>query len=110
MATGERPFEEIAMDFVRELPESDGLNAILVVTDRFTKVQHYIPAKTTWTAEDVADSYINHIWKLYGLPRHITSDRGPQFVSKFLKELNQKLNINLRLSTAYQLQTDGLSK
>ena len=59
--TGERPFEEIAMDFGRELPESEGFNAILVVTDRFTKVQHYISAKTTWTAEDVANSYINDI-------------------------------------------------
>ena len=47
MATGERPFEERVMDFVGELPESEGFNAILVVKDRFTKVQHYIPAKTT---------------------------------------------------------------
>ena len=110
MPTGQRPFEEIAIDFVGELPESESFNAILVVTDRFTKVQHYIPAKTTWTAEDVANSYINDIWKLYGLPRHITSDHGPQFASKFLKELNRKFNINLRLSTAYHAQTDGLSE
>ena len=110
MPTGERPFQEIAMDFVGELPESEGFYAILVVTDRFTKVQHYIPAETIWTAEDVGDSNINDIWKLYGLPRHITSDRGPQFASKFLKELNRKLNINLRLSTACHPQTDGLSK
>ena len=46
MPTGERPFEEIAMDFVAELPESEGFYAILVVTDRFTKVQHYLPGKT----------------------------------------------------------------
>ena len=45
MPTGERPFEEIVVDFVGELPESEGFNTILVVTDRFTKVQHYIPAK-----------------------------------------------------------------
>ena len=64
MPTGECPFEEIEIDFVGELLQSEGLNAILVVTDLFTKVQHYIPAKTTWTAEDVADSYINDIWKL----------------------------------------------
>ena len=37
MPIEERPFEEIAMDFVGELPESEGFNAILVVTDRFTK-------------------------------------------------------------------------
>ena len=47
MPTGERPFEEIAMDFVGELSESKGFNAILVVRDRFTKVQHYLPARTT---------------------------------------------------------------
>ena len=64
MPTGERPFEEIAMDFVGELPESEGFNAILVITDRFTEVQHYIPAKTTWTAADVANVYINEIWRL----------------------------------------------
>ena len=71
MPTGERPFEEIAKDFVGELPVSEGLNAILIVIDRFTKVQHYIPAKTTWPAEDVVNSYTNNIWKLYGLLRHI---------------------------------------
>ena len=108
MPTGKHRYKEIAMDFVGELPESDGFNAILVFTDRFPKVQHYIPTKTTWTEEDVAYSYINNIWKLYGLQRYLTSDRGPQFASKFLKVPNQKLNINLRLSTAYHPQTDGL--
>ena len=110
MPTGERPFEEVAMDFVGELLESEGFNAILIVTDRFTKVQHYIPAKTTWTAADIADVYINEFWRLYGLPKHITSDRSPQFASKFLKVLNKKLGIILCLSTAYHPQTDGLSK
>ena len=76
------------MHFVEELPESEVFNTILVVTDRFTKVQHYIPAKATWTAEGIANSYINNMWRLYGLPRHITSDQSPQFASKFLKELN----------------------
>ena len=96
------------MDVVGELPDSEAFHTILVVIDRFTKVQHYIPAMTTWTAEDIAASYINDLWKLYVPPGHVTSDRGPQFASKFLKELNRKLNINLRLSTAYHPQTDGL--
>ena len=98
------------MDFVSELPKSERINAILIVTDRFTKVKYYILAKTTWTAEDDANAYITDILNLYYFPRHITSDRGPQFASKFLQELNQKLNINLRLSTAYHLQKDGLSE
>ena len=110
MLTEECSFEEIAIDFVAELPESDAFNAILVVTDQFTKVQHYIRAKSTWTAEDIADSYITDIWKLYSLPSHITLDCSLQFAMKFLKELKQKLNINLRLSTPYQPQTDKLSE
>ena len=46
MPTGESAFEEIVMDFVGELPESEGFHAILVVTDRYTKVHDYIAAKT----------------------------------------------------------------
>ena len=98
------------MDFVGELPESEGFNAIVLVTDSFTEVQHYLAAKTTLTAADVANAYINKIWGLDRLPQHITSDRGPQFASKFSQELNRKLNINLRSSTAYPPQTDGLSE
>ena len=110
MPTGERPFKEIAMNFVGELPESEGFNAILVVTDRFTKIHHYLPGKTTGMAVDIANAYINEIWRVHGLPRHITSDRGPQFASKFSQELNRKVNFNLRLSTAYHPQTDGSSE
>ena len=75
--TGEHCIEEIAMDFISELPESEVFNGILVVLDPFSKAQHYIAAKTIWTAQDVAHSYINDIWKRYGLLRHVTSDCGP---------------------------------
>ena len=61
MPAGECPFEEIVMDFVRQLPESEGCNIILVVLDQFTKVQYYIRAKTTCILEDVANCYINDI-------------------------------------------------
>ena len=44
--TGERLWEEIAIDFMGELPDSDCYNAILVITDYFTKMQLYIPTKT----------------------------------------------------------------
>lgn len=98
------------MDFIGELPESEGFNAILVKTDRFTKMQLYIPAKTSWTSEDVANAYLCKVWKYFGLPLSVTSDRGPQFASAFTKALNKKLDISLRLSTAHHPQTDGLSE
>jgi len=62
MLTGNKPFKKMAVDFIGELLKSEGFNVILVVTDRFTKVAHYIPAKSTWTATNIADAYINDIW------------------------------------------------
>ena len=108
MPTGEPPFEEIEIEFIGELPQSEGFDAILVITDWFTKAQQYVPAKTKWTAANVDNVYINKICRLYGLLRHIISHCGPQFAPKFLKEVNKKLGIILHLSTAYHPQTDGL--
>ena len=34
------------------------------------------------------------------------SDRGPQFATKMMKELNRMLEIETRLSTSYHPQTD----
>ena len=38
MPVGNEPWQEISMDFVVGLPDSDGFNAILVVVDRFSKM------------------------------------------------------------------------
>ena len=91
------------MDFIGELPKSDGYNAILVIIDRFTKIQYYIPAKTSWTNEDVVNTYPYDIWRLHRLPKHITSDRGLQFTSAFCRALNDILDIGLQLSTIHHL-------
>jgi len=40
--TPDRPCKSIAMDFITELPESDGYDAILVVIDWLTKMSHFI--------------------------------------------------------------------
>ena len=59
------------------------------------------------SSEGIAKIYRNNIWKLYGVPRKIFSDRGPQFVSRFMDEFMKALGIERQLSTAYHPQTDG---
>jgi len=44
---------------------------------------------------------------LHGLPESIISDRGVQFAAGMMKELNNLLGIQTKLSTAYHPQTDG---
>ncbi|QRW20006.1 Retrotransposable element Tf2 protein [Rhizoctonia solani] len=59
------------------------------------------------TAEDVAQMFLEHVWKLHGTPKRTVSDRGTTFNSKFLKALYKSLQITPSFSTAYQPQSDG---
>lgn len=68
---------------------------------------HVIPTTATITAQGIARLYRDNVWKLHGLLRKVISDRGPQFASKFMKELNRILGIETALSMAYHPQTNG---
>jgi len=95
------------MDFVTGLPRSKDHDAIWVVVDRLTKQRHLVPCSTTVDARDLADLFLLNVFQLHGLPRTITSDRGPQFASAFWHRLCARLGIELQLSTAFHPQTDG---
>ena len=101
-------WDEIGMDFIVGLPRSrHGNDAIWVITDRLTKVAHFIPVKTTYTTQRLARIYLSRIVCLHGVPKTIISDRGTQFVSRFWEHLQQALGTQLAFSTAYHPQTDG---
>ena len=95
------------MDFIMELPPSDGHDTIYVCMDRFTKMAHFIPTTTAITAEGTAQLYYRHVWKHHGLPADIVSDRGPQFVSRVTRQLLERLGIQGNCSTAFHPQLDG---
>jgi hypothetical protein len=59
------------MDFVEDLPMSKGKNVILVVVNRFTKYSHFIALSHPYTTKDEVDIYMNHVFKLHGLPKVI---------------------------------------
>jgi hypothetical protein len=59
------------------------------------------------TAEGVARLFRDNIWKLHGLPEKVLSDRGPQFTSRVMKELNQLLGTQTALSMAFHPQMVG---
>lgn len=97
----------ITVDLITGLPESQGYNAIMVTVDRFSKMVHIAPTTDTVTSEGIARLFRDTVWKHHGLPEQVISDRGPQFVSKFMRELNSILGIKTAPSTAYHPQTDG---
>ncbi len=75
--------------------------------DRFTKMARYIPVNATIDAPELAEVFMNTVFKDYGTPVGITSDRGPQFTSSFWGSFMFYLQVRRRLSTAFRPQTDG---
>ena len=68
---------------------------------------HFIATTEKTLAEGLTKLFRDHVWKLHGLPESIVSDRGAQFAAGMMKELNNLLGIQTKLSTAYHPQTDG---
>ena len=72
------------MDFIIGLPLSQhGHDSIWVIIDRLTKSTHFIPVNTRYLVEKYAELYVSQIMRLYGVPRTIISDQGPQFIARF---------------------------
>ena len=97
------------MDFVVELPLSSRHDAVMTVVDSVSKWAHFIPTHTTvtMTVEEAAWLFLHQVWKLHSLPKYVVSDHGPQFVTRFTRELYHLLGIKLASSTAWHPQTDG---
>ncbi|KAL0150345.1 hypothetical protein M9458_054347 [Cirrhinus mrigala] len=102
-----RPWSHLGVDFMTDLPSSDGNTCILVIVDRFSKFCHLLPLKGLPTAMETAESLFNHVFRYYGIPEDIVSDRGPQFISRVWKSFFKLLGVTVSLSSGYHPQTNG---
>jgi len=107
LSTPNRPWSDIFMDFIIELPKSKDVTTVMTVVDRLTKMAHFIPLRCLPTASIAAKSFINHIFRLHGFPDSFVSDRSSQFTSDIRNRLCELFNIKLSFSTSNHPQTDG---
>ena len=99
------------MDLITDLSPVDGFDSILVVVDQgLTKGVILIPCDKTITDEGTAKLLLENLYKRFGLPDKIISDRGPQFASKVFDKMLKLLGVKSVLSTAYHPQTDGTTE
>ena len=95
-------WEAIGMDFITGLPRTQsGYDSIWVIIDRLTKVAHFLPVKTTYSGDRLAELYMAIIVSLHGVPKKIVSDRGSQFISRFWQSLHEALGTHLNFSTGH---------
>src|ERR1700756_3603767 len=99
------------MDFIVKLPESEGFDTILTITDHdCSKASIFIPCNEEIDAMGVARLYATQVFPHYGIPLKVISDRDPCFASNVMQELCKILGIQQNVSTAYHPQTDGQSE
>ena len=79
------------MDFIVQLPVSNGYTAILVVVDRLNKMAHFVPTSDEVDAEGIVSFFISRIVSAHGLPDDIVSDRGSVFTARFTQAVMNPL-------------------
>jgi transposase InsO family protein len=103
-----RTWDSISMDFIIELPVSDGCLSVWVIIDRFMKMAHFIPLKDgEKKATDLVKIFLKEVWRFHGLPSSIVSDRDSRFTSAFWSSLVKALDIRLKMSSPFHPQMDG---
>ncbi|QRW18559.1 Retrotransposable element Tf2 protein [Rhizoctonia solani] len=102
-----RPWQHISYDMIVDLPKDGAYDSILVIVDSFTKYVILVECSKKLKAPKLADLFLQHVWKKYGMPEKTISDQGRVFNNKFLKALYKRLGIDPHFSSAYHLQSNG---
>ena len=108
---GTLPFQQVAMDLITGLPTHKGKDAILTIVDHgCSRGAIFLPCSTTVMGPGIAQLYLDNMYRWFGLPLKIITNRDPHFTSHFGKALKEKLGIQQNLSSAFHPQTDGISE
>ena len=106
----DRPWNSILMDFIEQLPSSSGFTAILVIIDQLSKQAIFIPTHDTITSPELAQLFLLHVFAKHGVPTHVTSDPGSEFVLHFFRSLGKALAMKLHFTSGYHPEGDGQTK
>ena len=98
------------MDFIEQLPISDGFTDILVVVDHLTKQAIFILTHQTIDVPTLTKLFVTHVFSKHRVPSHVTSDRESELVSRFFRFLAATLNMRLHFTSGYHSEGDRQTK
>src|SRR5258707_11899313 len=101
------PWESISMDFIKQLPTSEGHTVILVIVDHLTKQSLFIPTHDSIDSPELTQLFLPHIFSKHGTPSHVTSNWGSEFISHFFQSLSKLLWMELHFTSGYHPEGDG---
>ena len=101
-------WDRITMDLMVRLPLTGRKHdSVWVVVDQLTKLAHFLPVRTNYSLDKLAELYIEEIVQLQGIPMSIISYRDLRFTLRFWGKLQEALGTRLNFSTTFHSQTDG---
>lgn len=103
-------FYSVGTDLIGPLPECDGYNGIITFTDRKGGLCRVVPCRMDQEASDFADIFHDEWYCHFGLPGELVSDRDHLFISKAWKSFTKRVGIDLKMSTSFHPETDGISE
>ena len=96
------------MDFITDLPLSNGYNSIWVIVDPFLKIIYFVPLKADKKKTDnLIKIFAREYWRLYRILMDIISDRDSRFTSSLWKDFLDYIGVKSRISTTFYPQTNG---
>src|SRR5260370_12952446 len=94
------------MDFIEQLLTSEGHMAILVIVNHLTKQTLFIPTHSSIDSPELTQLFLTHVFSKHGMPSHVTSNWGSEFVSHFFQSLGKLLWMELHFTSGYHLEGD----
>jgi hypothetical protein len=94
-------WRDICMKFIVGLPKSGNNSFIMVVVNCLYKYAHLCSIQHPFTTSTMDQIFMDHFFKLHGMPHYIVSNRDPNFSNNFWQELFRLQGTQLHLSTAY---------
>ncbi|KAA3470790.1 DNA/RNA polymerases superfamily protein [Gossypium australe] len=89
-------WDRVTMDFVSGLPLTPSkTNSIWVIVDRLTKSAHFIPVRTDFSLDKLAELYISQIVRLHGVPISIVSDRYPRLLLPSENKIHNVFHVSM---------------
>ena len=76
-------------------------DSVWVMVDLLTKSAHFLPVRTDYSLDKLAELYIREIVRLRGIPISIISDRDPRFTLRFWGKLQEALGTRLKFNTTF---------
>jgi len=104
------------MDLITDLPpikleNGTTIDALMIMVDHgLTKGVIMTPCSKTLTEEGAGEILLNQLYKRFGLPDSIISDRDPRFTARSFQELQKLLGVKSKLTTAFHPQSDGTTE